>query len=475
MFFTTLGQAINAGIDKAINDLLVIVHEDVVLLPGWQEQLELSLENLETFDPQWLVAGSVGWDVNGKMEGHLSDPHLYRNTLIDKSFSEVIRIDEQIIILRKSEGLIMDPAIPSIHHIGRDLPLEAIRQGRHAYVIDAPTIHKYADSEGKIIHGATDSPKIQLRSRLTYLADRACSNEYIANKWKQLDISSLNVAQAGHWSKDSPPLPINLSQLSQFNQRCLASPIILLAKGGSGSRLLSLMAQDIGLFTGNQQNIMGDSREMARTVYRGFFRKHQCPGKWQQSRIIPDLQATAAGMLEQAGWPQAWGFKLPESLFLLHELKQAFPNAKYVFLRRDPVATSLKRSHMTARTDNQVGQVTLRLAYDYFKLQQEQILLDHEVVRMARTTAHQLDITIKFKEEVSPGNWLDLAFEDLFRDPQSVLMSFADFCDQEIHSSNLIHEFDPQRACAKHEDFSKETALLVESILEPICNVMGYT
>ena len=57
VFYNTLSQAINAGISLAKNDLLVIVHEDIVLLPGWQAMFEKSLSDLEVYDPQWALIG----------------------------------------------------------------------------------------------------------------------------------------------------------------------------------------------------------------------------------------------------------------------------------------------------------------------------------------------------------------------------------------------------------------------------------
>ena len=85
IFFQTLGQAMYTGIIQAKNDLLVIVHEDVVLQPGWQAMFEKSLKELEQHDPDLLVVGLVGWDKDKNLVGHKSDPHRFRNTFGDKS------------------------------------------------------------------------------------------------------------------------------------------------------------------------------------------------------------------------------------------------------------------------------------------------------------------------------------------------------------------------------------------------------
>ncbi len=475
LFYSTLGQAINAGIKQATHDLLVIVHEDVVLLPGWQSLFEQSLNALEAVDPEWLVAGVVGWDVSGVMQGHLSDPHSYRNSLLDRSFAEISRIDEQVFILRKSKNLFPDPNLPSIHHIGRDLPLEAIKRGCKAYVLNAPSIHKYADAQGQLIKNPSDSTKIQHRGRIQYLADRACSNEYIGFKWKSLDTYSMDKIQGGNWGHAMPPPLLQSRQFSeQSHEETLDSPIILLAKGGSGSRLISTLAHDLNMFIGNDVNTTGDSREMTRSIYRGLIRKFRCPSKRQKMLTLPDLRETAALMLEQADWPEIWAFKSPESLFILPELSSAFPRARYVFFGRDPLLTVLRRSHMTARVDNEIGQITLPLAYDFFKIARQQILIDSDMVHKCRTTAHQLELIANLRQQTPDSKWLNLKFEDLISKPESLLSNLSDFTGQGILSKNILLEFDCQRAARSDENFSDEMVKMASNILEPIRLKLGY-
>ena len=258
LFFSSMVQAILEGTSKAKHDLVIVVHEDVVLLPGWQAMLENSLHALEKQDPDWVVAGTVGWDIDGAIQGHSSDPHFFRNTLLEHSFTEATRIDEQVLILRKSKGFLFDPDLPSIHHVGRTLPLEAEKRGLKAYVVNAPSIHKYADENGKLIQTANDSSKIQHRQRLGYLADRACADEYVMNKWKKIDVKSILVhKQPGPWGHARPPKFLkNETPLTKTQQDILSAPIILLAKGGGGSRLLSILANDLGLFIGKTKPIL---------------------------------------------------------------------------------------------------------------------------------------------------------------------------------------------------------------------------
>jgi hypothetical protein len=125
IYFQTLGQAINEGIAKAHNDLVVIVHEDIFFAPGWQAMFEKSLLELEKEITNWLLIGLVGVNREGKTTGHCSDPHKYYNSFSNKSFIKVATVDEQVLVIRKSKNLFPDPELPSIHNIGRDMVLRA--------------------------------------------------------------------------------------------------------------------------------------------------------------------------------------------------------------------------------------------------------------------------------------------------------------------------------------------------------------
>jgi len=459
IFFNTLGQAINAGIVQARNDLLVIVHEDVVLLPGWQAMFEKSLTELEKHDPEWLVVGLVGWDENNELIGHHSDPHGFWNTIGEKSFSRIAKIDEQVLVLRKSKGLFPDVDLPTIHNIGRDIVWSAARKGGATYVINAPPIHKYVDDSGKLVNNRDDSIKIRNRKQFAFIHNRKCSDEYLQNKWKE----KFEV------KKIFDEKELTKQQLSQLN-----SPIILLGRGGGGTRLVSIMASDIGLFRGNSINALGDSREMVGPIYRAIFRKHRCPNVWQQSLIIPDLRDSAIKMLQEASWPNHWGFKLPESLLVLPELQKAFPDAKFVFLKRDPMTTVLRRTHMSARLDNEIGRTLLPLAYDSAKIPRETIFKDTPTMHMAHVTAHQINLLMEFKSSVPENHWLEISFENLMTEPKDILNKFAEFCGLEIVSNNIFQNIDQKRALGSMNEFSKEEIERVQEILKPSRLAMGY-
>lgn len=433
LFFPNLGAALVAGIKQCRHDLICLVHEDVVLLPGWQAQFEASLSALEKKHPDWGLVGAVGWSNKSKsMVGHYSDPHLVnpRNTFSDNCFAEVTRLDEQIMFFRKSAGVIPDPHLPSIHNIGRDLARTLRQKKLKTFVIDAPTIHKFRDSNGKRIQSAEDSTKIKDRHSRTYKADRDVCDDYYNQKW----------------GFPKTHQDIDLDVLSQKQIKALQTPLIIIGRGGSGTRLATSIALDCGVFMGNDLPPSGDSLEMAAPIYRAIFRKYLNQSDWHKAQIVPDIKQTAAEMLLKCGWPKIWGFKLPESCFLLDDLASAFPQARYLHFNRNPRKTVFRRTHMTARTDNHVGRVSLGAAYDYFNLPRENILSDGPLTKMAITNVHQQKLIQSFLKKISSNRKIRVSFSTTVESPERTVDRVASFLGEFPKKGKLKEIVDKKRA-----------------------------
>jgi len=450
LFFDTLSQAMLHGIKQAKHDLVVVVHEDVLLLDGWQRKFEQSLEALEDHDPEWGVVGCAGSLKDHTSICHVSDPHSYRNRLNGQDFREVYRLDEHLFAFRRSHSLELDPNLPSIHNIGRDMFHQLHAENKKGYVVDAATIHKYADAQGELILTKEQSPKIMDRKQQTYLADFSVCQDYYDRKW--------NLAEP-----KAAAIEPSLDQSA-----ILDAPIILLGRGGGGTRILSSLTQDCGLFIGNNVNISGDCMDLVHTLYRAVCLKTLSNVDWQIQGIVPEIRDATAKMLDQGGWPQNWGFKLPESLLLLPELAQAFPNARYIHFKRDPLGTILRRSHMTARLDNHVGRVCIRAAYDHFNLDRAQALTDDNFSHMAVTTAHQLALVETHKKLIPSVHWLDISFEDALGDPQTQLNRMSDFIGLPIIGSKTIAFVNPNRPAKGARTVDPETAAQATALYQQI-------
>jgi hypothetical protein len=472
--FPRLGEALNEGIEQAQHEIIVAVHEDVWLYENWQGDLTTALEKLARIDPNWAVLGCVGINEQGTCVGHWRDPHGGGNTFIEgHRVAEISSLDEQLLILRRSSGLRFDPEIPGIHGLGTDLLLSAKKQGLRSYVINAPSWHKRHDGQGCPIQGPEESDKIRHRETLTYLADKRCCDDYIRYKWHQqapFRSTSTTYGPFRHPAQELMDVPGEIR--AQLNR-----PVVLLAKGGGGSRLLGLMAQDCGVALGSELNSSSDSMEMVMAIYQTILQRYKCPAAWQNNLSVFQLRLAAAKLLMQLEPSQraCWGFKLPESLLALPEISTAFPLARYVVMTRDPLVTSLRRTHMTARLDNEIGRLSLPAAYDWLSWERERIDHDPPVLHMAATVAHQWHLCQEFMEGRKDAvTFLRIRFEDVVAEPEHSLKRFSGWIGREICAGLTVETVDAKRAASVNASFAPDDLERVRRVLESCGRNLGY-
>ena len=139
--YRSAAAAYNAGIDKATNDLLVFIHQDVYLPQLWLDDLKSALAQLEQINTNWGVLGCYGVERDGKHRGHVySSPQ----GIIGEALSAPVPVrtlDEIVLIFRKSSGLRFDEKLPHFHFYGADVCLEAASRGKSNYVLPAFCIH----------------------------------------------------------------------------------------------------------------------------------------------------------------------------------------------------------------------------------------------------------------------------------------------------------------------------------------------
>ena len=147
-----------------------------------------------------------------------------------------------------------------------------------------------------------------------------------------------------------------------------AAPIVLTGRGGSGTRLFSLALQQMGVFLGNRVNHTEDSVEWLEAIYRVAVEKlragHAPADAVDVLRRCADaVLSSAAPAGTSVALAPRWGWKLPETILILPEVAQAFPACRIVQVIRHPLDTCLRRSHMTSRTGNPIGDAVLAAAY----------------------------------------------------------------------------------------------------------------
>lgn len=254
----------------------------------------------------------------------------------------------------------------------------------------------------------------------------------------------------------------------------LDRPVILLGRGFSGTRVLSLLAQSCGLFIGSQVNDSRDSLEMTRPIYRGIRQRAEGSGRAIQLRIAARIREAAGSLWEGGGRPPLWGFKLPESILLLPEMRIAFPAARFAFIKRDPAASVLGRVHPTADPAVPFGAASIVLASRWFGLDPEAVLADSRFWRLAVTTAHQLSLALAFREGIESRDWLELSLERTVVQPREALAAMAGFLDRPLPGGDPTAELDPARAFSPHTQPPAEEVERIDRLLAPIRARLGY-
>lgn len=213
----------------------------------------------------------------------------------------------------------------------------------------------------------------------------------------------------------------------------LDDPVVLLGRGGSGTRLLAQLGAANGVFIGNDVNVSGDSLEWVDDVYAlaiecvtsGVERGSERDAFWR-SALVQRAHAVLNAAGRDADAP--WGWKLPETMLVLPQILRTFPRARIVHLIRHPVSSALRRSHLTSRADNAIGRAVLAAAYDACGLDQNIAADDEECVRNAVTWEFQMRGALDALAALPAGaRLLQLRYEDVCADPAAALDRVAAF------------------------------------------------
>jgi|SRR5579862_2019760 len=174
--FRSAAEAFNEGIERAVNDLIVCIHQDVILPVNWDGRLLERRAEVESTGSSVGVVGCWGITAEGERAGHVyhRDRRMFPRKPGDNgnrgamSLPRKVQIlDELMISFRKSSGLTFDPFLPSFFGYAVDLCLQAEERGLQNFAIDCPCIHQTADPR-------------RIRKELF------ASANYLMKKWKKL-------------------------------------------------------------------------------------------------------------------------------------------------------------------------------------------------------------------------------------------------------------------------------------------------
>ena len=262
-------------------------------------------------------------------------------------------------------------------------------------------------------------------------------------------------------------------------------PVVLLGRGGSGTRILSEAAQCAGIFLGNDINVSGDSVEWVKPIYRLAIKS--CEGQKTNPKWRRRLRAHARNVLEGGACAQAqpWGWKLPETMLILPAVLDAFPAARVVHLVRHPVTMSLRRTHITSRLNNPVGRAVLDAAYRDICRPIAKIETDQEWQHNAISWLYQVRRVMQQGcGLIAPGSFMQQRFEDLCAEPEDGLERIVRFLGQDsgqLRESSAGFDFagriDPNRACGETSATMRDTASRASwiwSLCGSVAEDLGY-
>ena len=127
------------GLDRLLSeakgDYVILCHQDVRIVDDGRAELEARLEQLETLDPAWAVAGNAGGIAPGRLAIRITDPH-GANRHVGALPAKVMSLDENLMIVKRSARLSFSRDLSGFHFYGTDICLIADVLGHSAYVID---------------------------------------------------------------------------------------------------------------------------------------------------------------------------------------------------------------------------------------------------------------------------------------------------------------------------------------------------
>ena len=254
------------------------------------------------------------------------------------------------------------------------------------------------------------------------------------------------------------------------------APIILIGRGGSGTRLLSQLVQSGGVFLGNKLNVSFDSQEWPAVLYPLSLEATALSAADQatrapywRTRLRQLAKQIIAESDRKAGQP--WGWKLPETILALPHVLRSFPQARIVHIVRHPVTSSLRRTHRTSRPDDVIGRFVLPAGYFACGRDLSMLKRDEPYIHNAVSWAYQIRKALDALAADAPSS-ITIRYEDLCRSPAEIAERLSRFLGVDLVSTVGAIEIDGARTGPSHFDPVK--AEMVWSICGPAAAALGY-
>jgi hypothetical protein len=223
---------------------------------------------------------------------------------------------------------------------------------------------------------------------------------------------------AARWYSLTAPISKIRTRAGTGQLREAPHPLIIGATGGSGTRVITRIAQHAGVFMGANLNHALDSADTAPAVQKWIPRfLHDAMGRSaaEREQMRAEFESALARHRRRIPHPCApWGFKNPRGILLLAFYNEMFPRMKFIHLVRDG------RDMAFSSNQKQVER--------YAEMVIEQRL--HAAPLPVRSIAMWSKVNLearRFGEDKMKGRYLCIRFEDLCARPRENVTAIFDF------------------------------------------------
>jgi hypothetical protein len=248
------------------------------------------------------------------------------------------------------------------------------------------------------------------------------------------------------------------------------SPVVIMARGHSGTRILAWAIQKLGIDLGASEDVAtGDVQDLrfSRTIKRVCRATlHEPPTTFPRPRCLRTFQRAVASYQNWLGDTSGgWGWKFPETYLIPNYVAATFPQARYIHMLRDGRDLAFK-DHLTDDPNRRLGYRLLKhigalgLPHHVQAAMswQFQVRRYDEFVQYAQPTVHRVD------------------FERLCQDPLGTMAGVCEFLDREMTDDArqfLATQINPEKIAQYRREDVQQVAE-AEAAIAPLLADLGY-
>ena len=271
-----------------------------------------------------------------------------------------------------------------------------------------------------------------------------------------------------------------------------SSPVFVMGRGGSGTRLMSSMVQELGFFFGNKINASQDSIDWKAAIV-GLAMKQGAQVNIPSGAggdVKKSLLLAAEKSLSRKFGPKIlldsippWGFKIPHLVLVFPLVAEVFPNSRFVHLVRHPVPSSVSKSKRkadkTSRGNGGQGLTLLPNAMEYAKgekIGKEEVMTKGDLKGIpawklnAYSWNHQVDRAHEYGTQFLKDRYLEVLYEDACDRPQIQMNRLTSFLDLPEREMKTEIKLSPSSAYDKND-----TNKAVWEVCKETAKKFGYT